>query len=202
MEFLFQAWDLRDTPPWFLHCREITTSSDAARCIPSPRTSPTDHWGGPPSWGNPCHFKSCHVMSCHVTCSHYLEQCSVEVKYLCVHTLWQLQFTITVPETDVSHFKCFFSTSMGTSWLWPWLGLWHLMTLWNGCSQHCVILSYVLIITIVSFLLFNSCSERCDLNTSPSLFYPSGFVLNGRNTIFVENCKLNRYWIIMEKCFF
>lgn len=51
---------------------------------------------------------------------------------------------------------------------------------------------FTVIVPIISCLLFNSCSDRCDLNTSPALFYPSSLVLNGRNTILVENCKLNR----------
>lgn len=57
---------------------------------------------------------------------------------------------------------------------------------------------FTVIVPIISCLLFNSCSDRCDLNTSPALFYPSSLVLNGRNTILVENCKLNRYRITKE----
>lgn len=57
---------------------------------------------------------------------------------------------------------------------------------------------FTVIVPIISCLLFNSCSDRCDLNRSPALFYPSSLVLNGRNTVFVENCKINRYWITTE----
>ncbi|XP_073343964.1 uncharacterized protein [Pagrus major] len=34
--------------------------------------------------------------------------------------------------------------------------------------------------------------ERYELNTSPAVLVPSALVLNGRNTLSVENCKLSR----------
>ncbi|XP_068160679.1 uncharacterized protein si:ch211-171b20.3 [Antennarius striatus] len=34
--------------------------------------------------------------------------------------------------------------------------------------------------------------ERCELNASPTIIFPSTFVLNGRSTFTFEKCKLNR----------
>lgn len=98
---------------------------------------------------------------------------------------------VTARDTDV--LERFNGDCMALAAVWD---LWQMTTSWSCCGH--LFTRPLVIVPIISRLLPNSCSDRCDLNTSPALFYPSSLVLNGRNTILVENCKLDRYRITEE----
>lgn len=190
IEFFFQAWGLRGTQRWFLRCRGTTMCSDMAHCIPSTRTSPTDWWSSPPAWGNPRRLTSSRVMSRQSVSLHWAE---VKDPLHCLTQ--QLNPHALPPSRDSSVASCKadarqrFSADCTTltQTHHDFINLFLVSTL--SSSLH------TLVFRIISCLLLNSYSGRCELNTSPGLFYPSSLVLNGRNTTFVENCKLNRYLI-------
>lgn len=200
---VFQAWGSRGTRPRFPRCRETTTSSDVARCIPSPRTFPTRRWGTPPSWGNPRHVMSCLSFVAALSWS----QAGLLQSLDRVAASWR---KVAITQGEESHTlapaihpssprvtpTCL-NVSTETAWLSPQFGI---CGKWRPYGVVVVIFFTrpLVIVPIISRLLPNSCSDRCDLNTSPALFYPSSLVLNGRNTILVENCKLDRYQITEE----